>query len=68
LGDYKLIEFFEHDRVELYDLVEDISEEHDLSGEDPGRAAFLRRQLADWRAGVGALLPSPNPDWERREA
>ena len=34
-GDYKLIHFFEDDRLELYNLQEDISEEHNLADEQP---------------------------------
>ena len=34
-GDYKLIEFFEDGRLELYNLREDIGEEHDLAEDCP---------------------------------
>lgn len=64
-GDYKLIEFFEDGRAELYNLVEDPGEERDLSGEMPERAEALREQLQAWRASVDAQMPpGPNPDYE----
>jgi arylsulfatase A-like enzyme len=67
LGDYKLIEFFEDGRVELYNLREDIGETHDLSEEQPERVARLQEILADWRQRVEANIPQPNPDWNEGE-
>jgi len=62
-GDYKLIEFFEDGRLELYNLREDIGEERDLAAEQPDRARHLHAQLVAWRNNVGARFPSPNPDY-----
>jgi arylsulfatase A-like enzyme len=62
-GDYKLIEFFEDGRIELYNLREDIGEARDLSGEMPEIAARLRSMLSTWRARVEARIPQPNPDY-----
>jgi len=62
-GDYKLIEFFEDDRLELYNLADDIEEEHDLAPDEPERVKHLHRLLVDWRERVEAVLPSPNPDY-----
>jgi len=61
-GDYKLIEFFEDGRIELYNLAEDIGEQHDLSKTIPEKAAELRGLLHAWQESVGARFPSPNPD------
>jgi arylsulfatase A-like enzyme len=61
---WKLIEFYEDDHVELYDLSGDVSETRDVSGDQPGRTATLRDQLAAWREDVGAKMPQPNPDFE----
>ncbi len=63
-GDWKLIEFFEDGRVELYNLREDIGEAHDLASEMPDRAASLRAQLRAWRASVNAKIPEKNADWQ----
>jgi len=63
-GDHKLIEFFEDDRVELYDLSKDIGEKHDLAAEMPDVAARLRTMLHDWRRAVDARMPRPNPDYK----
>lgn len=62
-GDYKLIEFFEDGRVELYHLREDISEERNLAEAEPRLAEELRGMLARWRAEVEAEIPEPNPDY-----
>jgi arylsulfatase A-like enzyme len=62
-GRYKLIEFFEDRRVELYDLESDLSEEHDLARQEKDVADDLRARLGEWREAVGARIPEPNPDW-----
>jgi arylsulfatase A-like enzyme len=63
-GDYKLIEFFEDGRLELYNLREDVAEEHNLVDEEPELAARLQARLAAWRESVGGKIPEPNPDYE----
>jgi len=63
LGDYKLIEWYEDDRIELFNLREDLGEQHDLAAKMPEKAAALRQLLRDWRKRVDALMPTPNPDY-----
>lgn len=60
-GDWKLIHYFEDDRLELYDLKNDLGEKNDLAGREPQRVAALRAQLDAWRKDVGAQLPTLNP-------
>ncbi|HRS12800.1 MAG TPA: sulfatase [Sedimentisphaerales bacterium] len=62
LGDYKLIEFYEDHRVELYNLRDDLGEKKDLAGAMPEKAAELRRMLHEWRNEVGAAMPTVNPN------
>jgi len=62
-GDYKLIEFYEDKRVEMYNLKDDVGEKHDLSAEMPRKAAQLRKMLHDWQKAVDAQMPSPNPEY-----
>ena len=45
LGDYKLLEYFENGSIQLFNLKEDIGEQHDLSREEPERAARLLAML-----------------------
>ncbi|MEZ4663239.1 MAG: sulfatase-like hydrolase/transferase [Caldilineaceae bacterium] len=65
LGDYKLIEFFEDGRLELYDLRQDVSEEQNLVETEPEMAAQLHGLLREWRAEVEAKIPQPNDGWTR---
>ncbi len=60
-GDWKLIEFYETGRTELYHLPDDPGEHTDLASKHPERAAGLLRRLRAWRAEVGAVMPLPNP-------
>jgi arylsulfatase A-like enzyme len=60
-GDWKLIEFFEDNHVELYNLALDEWEQYDLSSSFADRATDLRSKLAAWRSSVGAKMPRPNP-------
>jgi arylsulfatase A-like enzyme len=63
-GDFKLIEWFEDMRVELFNLHDDLAEQHDLAAQMPEKTAALRRQLHDWRETVRASMPEPNPDYD----
>ena len=58
-GDWKLIEFFDTGKVELYDLKNDVGEATDLAARMPDRAAELKTLLADWRRRVNAEMPRP---------
>ncbi len=63
VGRWKLIEYFEQDRLELYDLSEDFGEQHDLSDRFPEEVARLGELLGRWRSKIDAPLPEPNPNW-----
>jgi arylsulfatase A-like enzyme len=60
-GRWKLIEYFDDQRVELYDLDRDPGEQQDLASEQRDLADALRQRLHDWRRSVDAALPEPNP-------
>ncbi len=60
-GEWKLLEYFEDGRLELYHLSIDPGEQHDLAAKEPERARRMQRQLATWRARIGAPLPVRNP-------
>jgi arylsulfatase A-like enzyme len=62
-GDFKLIEFFEDGRRELYDLRQDIGETRNLIAERPEKAKELAARLDAWRRAVGARMMRPNPDF-----
>ena len=56
-GDWKLIEFFETGKAELYNLRDDVGEKRDLTATMPEKGKELRDQLAAWRAKVNAPMP-----------
>jgi len=57
-GDYKLIEWYENSRIELYNLKNDIGERHDLATQMPKKAVELRRMLHKWRKQTNAKMPT----------
>lgn len=59
-GDWKLIEFFEDGRRELYNLKNDQGEKSNLATDMPERTQMLADHLAAWRKSTGALMPTPN--------
>ncbi|MHC4691854.1 MAG: sulfatase [Planctomycetota bacterium] len=64
-GDWKLIEFFEDGKVELYNLKGDISETKDLSKTKPEKAKELHKLLVEWRKSVNAPVPTEkNPKYD----
>ncbi|MCY2976027.1 MAG: sulfatase-like hydrolase/transferase [Planctomycetota bacterium] len=63
-GDWKLIEWQEDNRVELFNIADDISELTDLAGLEPQRVASLRSELQEWQKQVGAKFPVSNPAYD----
>ena len=62
-GDYKLIEFFEDGRLELYNLRQDVSEEVNLVDREPEITGQLHTLLQEWRTTVEAKIPQFNGSW-----
>lgn len=63
MGDWKLMEFLEDGRLELYNLREDVGETKNLVNSMPAKAKELHTRLVAWRAEVKAAMPRPNhPD------
>ena len=63
-GDWKLIEWYEDRRIELFNLARDLGEQTDLAPTEPARAAALRAELHAWQQQVGAKFPIPNPNYD----
>ncbi len=64
-GDWKLIQFFESDTVELYNVREDIGEIRELSNAYPEKARNLLAELKRWQKETRAAIPTElNPDFE----
>ena len=68
IGNEKLIERFENQQLELYDLAEDPGETRDLSRARPERVREMREVLLDWMQEVTARIPEPNPEWTEPES
>lgn len=62
-GDWKLIEFYEFDEVELYNLASDPGEQNDLSKSMPEKTTELREKLKTWQTKMNAKMPQPNPKY-----
>jgi arylsulfatase A-like enzyme len=56
LGDYKLLDFYEENKVELYNIEDDIGETTDLSGTMPEKRDELLQLIVNWRKEVNAFV------------
>lgn len=64
MGDWKLIEWYEDNRAELFNLRGDIGERRDVAPQMPEKVGELTARLHEWRRSVGGIMPKPNPDWQ----
>jgi arylsulfatase A-like enzyme len=62
-GDWKLIEFYETGRRELFNVTKDQSESRNVAADHPAVVKELAAKLDAWRKQVGARMPTPNPDY-----
>lgn len=60
VGELKLIKFYEDNRILLFDLAQDLSEQTDLSKKRPENTARLEKQLNDYLKAVNAQMPTAN--------
>ncbi|MFW6277271.1 MAG: sulfatase [Prolixibacteraceae bacterium] len=66
LGDWKLIQYFEYNDIELYNLKEDIGEKSNLAKSNPEKVKELLGILDDWREKTGAPVPGElNPEFRQ---
>ncbi len=57
-GEWKLIHYYEDDRLELFNLHSDPGEQHNLAAERPSVLNRLQQELNQWRTSVGANEPT----------
>ncbi len=63
-GDWKLMQFFENNAIELYNVKSDIGEMEDVSKQHPEKVARMLKELEAWQVETGADIPSTlNPDF-----
>jgi arylsulfatase A-like enzyme len=64
LGDWKLIQYFENNDLELYNLKEDSSEQNNLAESVPVKINQLLEVLEEWRNETNAPVPTElNPEY-----
>ncbi|MDQ1470622.1 MAG: arylsulfatase [Bryobacterales bacterium] len=64
MGEWKLIRWYEDDRVELYNLAGDTGELKNLAAAEPARATELQAALEAWLQSTNSIMPVPNPDYD----
>jgi arylsulfatase A len=57
-GKWKLLEYFEDQRIELFDLEKDPSESTNVAAEYPREADLLLQELKEWRSNAKAEMPT----------
>ena len=62
-GDWKLIEYFDTGRKELFDLKKSPNESQNVAESNPEMVKTLSDKLEAWRKRVGARGMKPNPDY-----
>lgn len=67
-GDWKLIQFFEDQHLELYNMRRDAGEMDNVINIETDVAARLEQKLAVWREKVGAQMPTPNDSFDPERA
>jgi arylsulfatase A-like enzyme len=63
-GDWMMVEYYDAQQAELYDLRHDVSETRDLAPSQPERVSQMRAALAAWRKAVDAQSNTPNPNFD----
>jgi arylsulfatase A-like enzyme len=63
-GNWKLLEYHETGKGELYELGADIGETRDLAATMPEKVEELRDRLHRWQREVNVQMPTPNPDFK----
>ena len=58
-GDWKLIQFYEHEKIELYNLSDDVGEQNNLAESKPEKALALHEKLKAWQIKMEAKMPTP---------
>jgi arylsulfatase A-like enzyme len=66
-GPWKLMEFMEDQRIELYDLDHDIGESKNVADEFPDKVKQLHEKLLAWRKEIAAPMPKPNDPSSAKE-
>jgi hypothetical protein len=63
-GRWMLVEYYENDKRELYDLATDLSEKQDVSSRHPDQVEKMHSALDAWRGDLQVQHNRPNPDFD----
>ena len=63
-GDYKLIHFYDPERLELYNLTNDLSEQNNLVEKRPELKEELLQNLRNWLKSNDPIMHTMNPDYK----
>jgi arylsulfatase A-like enzyme len=63
-GNWKLLEYLEDEHVELYNLNDDMGENHNLVNEEPEKVKILLERLNNWKNEIGAQTITLNPNYQ----
>ena len=63
-GDYRFIEFYDDERIELYNLRDDRGERNNLAESSPEVVKSLRDKLHAWLRAVDAQMPTSNLNYD----
>jgi len=65
LGDWKLIQYFENNDIELYNLKDDLGEKNNLAASKPEKVQKMLDLLNEWREQTNAPVPDKlNPEYQ----
>lgn len=67
-GDWKLIEFFESNELELYNLKANADEKLNMATMEKAKVEELHTALVQWRQKVGARMPVQNSNYDAARA
>ena len=65
-GDYKIVKHWAENRVELFDLAEDLAEQRDLAKQNQEKCSEMERSLDQFLQAVGALTQRNTTKDEQR--
>jgi arylsulfatase A-like enzyme len=63
-GDWRLVEFYDDHRVELYHLKDDPGERTNRASSSPDQVKSLQDERHAWLRSVNAQMPTPNPNYD----
>jgi arylsulfatase A-like enzyme len=67
LGDWKLIQYFENNDIEFYNLKDDLGEKNNLAESNPEKVSELVGMLDKWRVDTNAPVPTElNPEYQEK--